>query len=69
MTKFFLYNRIKKMSFAAAIVFAGLFNGSCLDEIAPGNYYTFTGETVAGFLDNKNQDFSSFIYVLKKADL
>ena len=57
------------MSFAAAIVFAGLFNGSCLDEIAPGNYYTFTGETVAGFLDNKNQDFSSFIYVLKKADL
>ena len=65
----YLFKKIKKMSLAALLLLAGFFNVSCLDEIAPGNYYTFTGETVAGFLDNKNQDFSSFIYVLKKAEL
>jgi len=41
----------------------------CLDEVHPGNYYVFTGETVADFLSNRESSFSSFIEVLKKAGL
>lgn len=42
---------------------------SCLDDYTPGNYYTFTGETIADFLSNREESFSSFIEVLKRADL
>ncbi len=42
---------------------------SCLDEIVPGNYYTFTGETVGEFLENRESDFSSFVYILKRANV
>ena len=41
----------------------------CLDEQAPGNYYTFTGETVSDFLTNREDYFSSFIEILKRARL
>ncbi len=41
----------------------------CLDEQAPGTYYTFTGETVSDFLTNREDYFSSFIEVLKRARL
>ncbi|MCQ2111328.1 MAG: fasciclin domain-containing protein [Bacteroidaceae bacterium] len=42
---------------------------SCLDDIQPGNYYTFTGETVANFLENREDDFSDFIYCLQQANI
>ncbi len=42
---------------------------SCLDEIVPGSYYTFTGETVATYLDNRPEEFSDFITILKRANL
>ncbi len=45
-----------------------LFQVSCLSEYAPGQYYTFSGETVATFLENNSEDFSNFIYVLKNAE-
>ncbi len=43
---------------------------SCLDEYAPGQYYTFTGNTVAGFLrDDADGRFSNFIYTLDQAGI
>jgi len=42
---------------------------SCVDEQAPGTYYTFEGNTVASFLEDNSDEFSSFIEVLKKAKL
>lgn len=43
---------------------------SCLDEYAPGQYYTFTGNTVAGFLrDDPDGRFSNFIYTLDQAGI
>lgn len=44
---------------------------SCLDEYAPGNYYTFTGETVASLLESEEykDDFTYFVEVLKRADI
>ena len=40
----------KGVLYVALILFAGMFQTSCLDEIVPGNYYTFTGETIADYL-------------------
>lgn len=54
-----------------AAVVAGLFQTSCLEEYAPGSYYTFTGETVAGFLtsEDRAEYFTDFVYILKKANV
>lgn len=41
--------------------------GSCLDEYAPGTYYTFTGQTIADYLEEAPEQFSDFITVLKRA--
>ena len=41
---------------------------SCWDEVHPGTYYTFTGKTVATYLEQDTVDsFKSFITVLKRA--
>lgn len=46
-----------------------LFN-SCLEEQVPGTYYTFTGQTVADFLEQDEAErFTDFISVLKKAEM
>lgn len=66
-----------RLSVAATILCAGLLQVSCLDEQAPGNRYTFTGQTVAQFLEEYKDDtraveeseFSTFILVLKKVEL
>lgn len=40
---------------------------SCVDEYAPGSFYTLTDDTVASYLESNSDDFSSFIEVLKRA--
>lgn len=57
----------KGVLYVALILFAGMFQTSCLDEIVPGNYYTFTGETIADYLENRDSIFSDYIYCLKEA--
>ena len=38
---------------------------SCWDEVHPGTYYTFTGQTLADYLEQDSaQRFSSFIVLL-----
>ena len=40
---------------------------SCWDEVHPGTYYTFTGQTLADYLEQDSaQRFSSFIQILKR---
>jgi uncharacterized surface protein with fasciclin (FAS1) repeats len=41
----------------------------CVDDMIVQNYYTFTGETVASYLTNRDSTFSDFISILKKAEL
>ena len=51
-----------------AAVVAMLMTISCWDEVHPGTYYTFTGQTVASYLEQDTvYGFSSFIKVLKRA--
>ena len=59
--------RIRYILAATALV--SFFLTSCFDEVAPGNYYTFTGNTVASFLEENEDDFSSFIHILRKSEI
>lgn len=40
---------------------------SCVEEIKTENFYTFTGEMIADYLDNRSETFSSFTTVLERA--
>ena len=40
---------------------------SCVEELKEENFYTFTGEMIADYLDNRSETFSSFTYVLQRA--
>lgn len=58
-----------KKGFLLINVAVALLTG-CQDIDSPGNYYTFTGQTVASFLESDpNNSFSQFIYVLKGCNL
>lgn len=58
--------QLKKKLLALAVI-ATTFLSSCgPDWDSPGNYYTFTGETIANFLENNSDEFSTFIQVLKR---
>ena len=39
----------------------------CVDSLNPATYYTFTDDTVASYLEKNEDEFSSFIEVLKRA--
>lgn len=41
---------------------------ACIDDYKPGTYYTFTGRTIADFLEEQPDQFSDFIEVLKRAE-
>lgn len=69
MKKNSLKKLLRRASFVALTIFAGLFQTSCLQEMAPGNRYTFTGETIAEFLEGREETFSDFIYCLKQANV
>ena len=42
---------------------------ACTEEIDKSNRYTFTGETIADYVQNRSDRYSCFIYLLKKANL
>ncbi|MBR5512233.1 MAG: fasciclin domain-containing protein [Bacteroidaceae bacterium] len=48
-------------------IFLALF--SCTEEIDKSNRYTFTGETVADYLQNRSDKYSHFISLLERANL
>lgn len=59
------YRPLFKVFMAVALI---VMNISCWDEFHPGTYYTFTGQTVADYLEQDTaHGFSSFIKVLKRA--
>lgn len=51
------------------LVFLGVpaFLFSCDDDPLPENYYTFTGEMVSDYLNNRSDKFSEFIAVLQRS--
>lgn len=61
--------KFRLAAFAAAVCAVLSLQTGCLKEQHPGTYYTFTGYTVASYLESRSDDFSEFIKVLKKANL
>ena len=55
--------KFKHIALAIAAVFA---LGSCKDEIAEEARYTFTGHTIASFLEEHEEVYSSFIDILER---
>ena len=62
---------MKKLTFSKLLLVAVaiLSFASCKEEIDQSNRYTFTGETVADYLQNREDQLSSFTEILKKANL
>lgn len=54
---------------AAALCFTGVATQSCSDDIDQSNRYTFTGETVIDYLENRSDQFSDFITILNRATI
>lgn len=52
---------------ATALMTMGVLN-SCVDEITDESRYTFKGNTVASYLEQYPDTYSSFVYILKKGD-
>ena len=59
----FVRETITALSLCVAITLTG----GCLDEQHPGQYYTYEGNTIATFLEENEEQFSSFISILKAA--
>ena len=57
-------NSMKSLAIILATGLAGVFT-SCNDDVIPENRYTFTGETIASYLE-KDEEYSRFCEVLNK---
>ena len=57
---------MRKSKYIVAIcsLFVLLFASSCVEELKTENYYTFTGEMITDYLENREDKFSDFTYVL-----
>lgn len=45
------------------------FTVSCSDDPLPENYYTFTGEMVSDYLQNRPEEFSEFVAILQRSGM
>lgn len=67
--KKYLFSKLSSLAIVGCIAFAtGIFT-SCTEEIDQSNRYTFTGETVADYLENRPELFSKFTYILGRAQI
>ena len=60
---------MRKSKYIVAIcsLFVLLFASSCVEELKTENYYTFTGEMITDYLENREDKFSDFTYVLGRS--
>lgn len=68
MKKNFL-TKIKSFAILATIGIAGLVFSGCTEDIDQSNRYTFTGETITDYLENRPELYSSFCFILDKAKI
>ena len=57
------------MRFVMAVLVMPAFTVSCSDEPLAENYYTFTGEMVTDYLQNRSGEFSDFIAILQRSGM
>lgn len=59
--------RRSKYILAICSLFTLVFTSSCVEELKTENYYTFTGEMITDYLENREDQFSDFTYVLGRS--
>ena len=64
-----LLTKIKSIALFSAIGVAGAIFTGCTEDIDQSNRYTFTGETITDYLENRPEKFSKFCYLLDKAHI
>ena len=57
------------MRFVVGLLALPAFMVSCSDDPLPENYYTFTGEMVSDYLQNRPEEFSEFIAILQRSGM
>lgn len=57
------------LRFVLALLAVPAFTVSCSDEPLPENYYTFTGEMVSDYLQNRSDEYSDFIAILQRSGM
>jgi uncharacterized surface protein with fasciclin (FAS1) repeats len=62
-------NIYKTLAGVALLIFASQAMVSCSDEPSGENYYTFTGEMVSDYLDNRPELYSEFTEILHRSGL
>ena len=63
-------NRYKKIAgtiLLGALCLVGFVSQSCTEEIDQSNRYTFTGETIVDYLENRSDSFGDFLTILNRA--
>ena len=65
----FNFKFFKKALLCATFCVTALFTTSCTDEIAEENRFTWTGELISTYLEKNPENFSSFVTILKKANI
>ena len=58
-----------KLKYIMSAVVAVFMLSACSTEPDEANFYTFTGQTVGGFIEENAQQFSSFHYILQHAQI
>ncbi|MBP3212852.1 MAG: fasciclin domain-containing protein [Prevotella sp.] len=69
MTKIMNMQSFKMLAIIASLALGGIGSGlltSCKEKIDESNLYTFTGETIEDYLNNRSDQYSSFNYILKR---
>ena len=54
--------------FSLAIFVGGTFTG-CQDEVDQSNRFTFTGDLISTYLEDRPEQFSHFVKILEKASI
>ena len=65
-------NKYKKFVGAIAVCamcLVGFIAQGCTEDIDQSNRYTFTGETIVDYLENRSDSFGDFLTILGKATI
>lgn len=63
------YKKFAGIILFGALCLTGAVSQGCTDDIDQSNRYTFTGETVVDYLENRSDSFGDFLQILDKATI
>lgn len=62
-----IYKKFAGTILLCSLCLAGVVSQSCTEDIDQASRYTFTGETIVDYLENRSDSFSDFLTILRRA--